>query len=62
MPFLDTLLETMLEPLDTIPVYFDYHFASILDAPGHKSEAQHAYFTRSLRIFQTNQNSIPLEF
>ena len=42
MPFSNTLLETMLEPLDAILVSFGCHFVSILGAPGHKNEVRNA--------------------
>ena len=40
--FSNTLLETILEPLDAILVHFGCHFVSILDAPGHKNEVRNA--------------------
>ena len=42
MPFSNTLLETMLEPLDAILVSVGCHFVSILGALGHKNEVRNA--------------------
>ena len=43
MPFSNTLLETMLEPLDAILVSFGCHFVSILGALGYKNEVRNAF-------------------
>ena len=50
LPFSNTLLETIFEPLDAILLHFGRYFASILDALGHKNEVQNAF------PFTTSQN------